>query len=296
VIPFLERLAAGERMVSDGAFGTQLMAAGLPPGTAPETAIFSDPDTVRAVAAAYADAGADIVHTNTFGGSPLRLAEANLEERTEEINRLAVSLAREGASGRAYVAVSCGPSGRILTPYGDAEPDAVLASFLRQLGAGVEAGADLVTVETMIDVREAVLAVRAARQVSESIPVLVTLTFNSTPHGFRTVMGTSVEQAVDELSAAGADVVGSNCGNGSDVMVELTGTFRAVTDLPLLMQSNAGLPEVSEGSVRYPETAEEFTAAAARFYEAGATIVGGCCGTTPQHIRAIRQVLDSLAA
>lgn len=290
---FLERLADGQRMVSDGAMGTQLMAEGLEPGASPESMVLRDLDTVRGIAAAYVEAGADVVHTNTFGASPLKLEDADLADRTEEINRLAVEAVRDAATDRAYVSVSCGPSGRLLAPYGDTAQETVFQSFVLQLRVAIEAGADLVTVETMIDVREAALAIRAARSVSTSIPVLATMTFDATPHGFRTVMGTSVEQAVHGLVAAGADVVGSNCGNGSDAMIQITEAFRAATDGPLIIQSNAGMPKVSAGALEYPETPEDFEAAAARLYEAGATVVGGCCGTTPEHVRAIRRVLDA---
>jgi len=292
VRPFLERLATGERLVSDGGIGTLLMEAGLRVGECPEAMIFRDPDAVRAVAAAYAEAGADVVHTDTFGASPLKLEDAGLADRVSEINAAAVSLARDAAEERAYVSLSVGPSGRLLEPYGDTDEDTVFESFLRQMEPALDAGADLVTVETMIDVREAVLAVRAAKATSDSITVVATLTFEPTPRGFHTIMGTSIQDAARELAAAGADIVGSNCGNGVDVMVQIARAFRAATGLPLLIQANAGTPEVDDGRVRYPETPEDFEAAAASLIDIGVSVIGGCCGTTPEHVRAIRRAVD----
>jgi 5-methyltetrahydrofolate--homocysteine methyltransferase len=286
--PLLERLAAGGVLVGDGAWGTLLMARGLEPGAAPETLNLSHPETLEEIARLYVEAGADLVTTNSFGGSPARLRRYGLEARTEEVNRAAVEAVRRAVADRAYVSASVGPSGHLLKPYGDGDPAEIAAGFERQIGALAAAGADLVCIETMIDLAEAVLAVRAARAVAPALPVMATMTFERTRRGFFTVMGASVEQAARALGEAGADVVGSNCGNGSEVMVEIAREFRARTGRPVAIQPNAGLPEPRGGETVYPETPEFMAAQATALVQAGVAIVGGCCGTTPEHIRALR--------
>jgi 5-methyltetrahydrofolate--homocysteine methyltransferase len=289
---FLERLRAGEVLVGDGGLGTQLIERGLRPGEAPESLNLARPEVLEEVARRYLEAGADFVTTNSFGGSPARLARYGLEARTEAVNRAAVEAVRRAVGDRAYVAASVGPSGHVLKPYGDADPAAIAAGYERQIHALAQAGADLVIVETMIDLVEAVLAVRAARAVAPGVPVVATMTFEQTPRGFYTVMGASIERAAGELAAAGADVVGSNCGNGSETMVEVAREFRACTPLPVAIQPNAGLPEPRGDRVFYPET-PEFMAEHARALRAlGVSVIGGCCGTTPAHVRAIRQAVS----
>ena len=286
-----ERLAVGAPLVSDGAMATLLMDAGLEEGSCPDVLSLTDPTTLAKISGNYAAAGADLVHTNTFGASPLKLAEYDLAHLTEEINRTGAKVARRGVGPDVLVSGSMGPCGRILEPYGDISEDEVYEGFLRQ-AAGLVAGVvDAVTVETMTDLREATLAVRAIRSADPKVPILATMTFQATPRGFNTIMGTSVEQAAQGLVEAGADVVGSNCGNGIGLMVEIAGAFRAATDRPLMIQANAGVPEVRQGLVHYPETPEDFAAAVPALLAAGVSIIGGCCGSDPAHIRAIRDAL-----
>lgn len=292
--PFLERVRNGERLVADGAFGTLLMESGLRPGEAPEGMVLRDPDAVRRVTAAYLEAGADIVHANTFGATPLKLADAGLGGRCEEIVRTALELARAAVGNRALVSLSVGPTGRLLEPYGDTTEGAVLESFREQMDAALAAPPDLVTVETMTDPREAVLAIRAVRDALPDVPLLATMTFDATPRGFRTVMGTDIAAAAAALQGAGADVVGSNCGNGVEVMLDVARRFREVTDAPLVIQANAGTPELRGGAVRYPETPGLFARAVPALVDADVSIIGGCCGTTPAHIRAVREALVAL--
>jgi 5-methyltetrahydrofolate--homocysteine methyltransferase len=217
----LDRVRRGDVLVGDGAMGTMLMERGLGVGECPERFNLDRPEVVEEVARLYAEAGADIVSTNTFGGSALNLEQYGLGDRTEEVNRQAVHAARRGAAGRAYVAVSCGPCGRILQPYGDTPAASVASSFRRQLEAALSAGPDLVCVETMIDLEEARLAIQAVRECDLEIPLVATMTFDATPRGFFTVMGVTVEKAVAGLTDAGADIIGSNCGNGIDRLVEI---------------------------------------------------------------------------
>ena len=289
--PFLDRVASGPVIIADGAMGSFLMRRGLKPGDAPESFNLTRPEVTREVAFLYLEAGAELVQTNTFGGSALKLAAHGLDDRTEEINRAAVEAVREVVGDRAYVSGSCGPCGRTLLPYGDAEPDEVRESFRRQVGALVEAGADVVCVETMTDLAEATLAVEAARAVSADVPVMATMTFDATPRGFYTIMGVDVTAATAGLLAAGADLVGSNCGNGIENMVAIAREFRACTDAPLLIQSNAGLPELVDGEVVYGETPEFMASHARDLLDVGVQVVGGCCGTTPEHTRALREAL-----
>jgi len=291
----LARLAAGEVLVGDGAWGTQLMARGLPPGEPPEIFNLERPEVLEEIASGYLAAGADLVTTNTFGGSPARLAKRGLDDRTEEINRAAVAAVRRAVGDRAYVSASVGPTGLLLKPYGEADPTALAAGFERQIGALAAAGADLVCIETMTDLAEALLAVRAARAAAPGLPVMVTLTFEKTHRGFFTVMGNPLAQAAAELGAAGADILGSNCGNGSETMVEVARELRKCTDRPLAIQPNAGLPEPRGGAVVYPETPEFMATQARALIAAGVQLVGGCCGTTQAHIRALRAVVDTAA-
>jgi 5-methyltetrahydrofolate--homocysteine methyltransferase len=292
----VKRLRAGEVLLADGAMGTQLMARGMTAGRCPEAYNLDEPAMIEAIAAAYRDAGADILQTNTFGGNPLRLARHALDGRTEEVNAAAVAVARRAAEGRAYVAASIGPTGRILKPYGDTDPADVAAAYQRQLRAVAAAGGvDLVLVETMTDLAEAVAVVRAARDAMPDVPVAATLTFEATKRGFRTIMGTTVSQAVQELTAAGAAITGANCGNGIETMVRVAAEFRACTGGLLLIQANAGLPEIRDGRPVWPETPEFYAEKAAGLLELGVNIIGGCCGTTPAHIAALRRLLGGRA-
>jgi 5-methyltetrahydrofolate--homocysteine methyltransferase len=288
----LDRLATGEILVCDGAMGTILFERGLKPGECPERWNLDRAETLTEIARLYAEAGADMVETNTFGGSPLKLAQYGLDSRTEEINVRAVRAARKGVSDRALVAASCGPTGRMLTPHGDMEPEEIYAAFERQLRAVLAEGVDAVCIETMTDLTEATLAIRAARALSPTMTILATMTFDSTPHGFFTVMGVTIEQAARGLLEAGADVVGSNCGNGIDNMVRIAGEFRNHTPHPLIIQSNAGLPRIEDGKVVYSETPDFMAARVDRLIDIGVNIIGGCCGTTPAHIAAMRRVVD----
>lgn len=291
----LDRLVAGEVLVGDGAMGTMLFAAGLKQGDCPEELNLTRPELLEDIARQYLEAGADLIETNTFGGSPLKLAAYNLQDRTEEINRAAVTAVRKTVGERALVSGSCGPSGKILKPYGDTEPEEMQESFQRQLKALIEAGVDVICVETMTDINEARIAVQAAKRIAPDLPVMATMTFDSTPRGFFTVMGVTIEQAAIELEAAGADIVGSNCGNGSENMVRIAEEFRQHTKLPILIQSNAGLPVLEKGEVVYPETPEFMAERARQMLELGVSIIGGCCGTTPPHIGAIREMVNSHA-
>jgi 5-methyltetrahydrofolate--homocysteine methyltransferase len=289
----LERLRQGDVIVGDGALGTMLMQRGLKHGDPPEAFNLTKPQVLEEIASLYLDAGAEIVTTNTFGASPLRLQQFFLDKETETINRNAVEAVRRAVQDRAYVSGSVGPSARILKPLGDTEPEEVFSSFQRQIRALLAAGIDLVCIETMMDAAEAVLAIKAARSLDPKVPVMATMTFSKTPRGFLTLMGTSLENASAELEKAGADIVGSNCGDGMDKMVEIARELRKHARVPVAIQGNAGLPVTEGTSLVYPETPEFVAEKAAEILQMGVQIIGGCCGTRPEHIKAIRKVVDS---
>jgi len=293
--PLPERIRAGDILVGDGAWGTLLMARGLAAGQPPETFNLSRPEVIEDVARLYLVAGADVITTNTFGGSPVRLRLHSLQDQVEAINRSAVEAARRAVGSRAYVSGSIGPSGRLLKPYGDLDPGELAESFAVQAQALAQAGVDLFCIETMTDLVEAQIAVRAARAAGPELPIVATMTFEPTRRGFFTVMGVSVEQASRGLAEAGADLVGSNCGNGVDAMVAVARAFHDCSSLPLAIQANAGLPETVEGALVYGETPEQFGAAVPAFIDAGVQLVGGCCGTTPAHVRAMRDAVSRAA-
>jgi methionine synthase I (cobalamin-dependent) len=282
---FARRLREG-LLIADGAMGTTLSATGHS-GAACELLNVEQPDRVRAAHAAFLAAGADLVETNTFQGSSIALGRHKLAARAREFNLAGARLAREAAGERALVAGSIGPTGAILEPYGDlAEADAQ-ASFEGQAAALAEGGVDCFIVETFSAIEEALLAVRAAA--ATGLPVAASMAFD--PNG-RTAFGVSPQRAAEKLPEAGAIAVGANCGTVSPLeMVEIVAQFRAATALRLIAQPNAGRPELTPSGLRFPESPEGMAEAAVRFREAGATLIGGCCGTSPAHIRAIAQRL-----
>jgi 5-methyltetrahydrofolate--homocysteine methyltransferase len=283
---FLDRVRRGP-VIGDGAWGTMLIERGLAIGRAPETWTLERPGDISALAREYVEAGAEIITTNTFGGSPTRLGQHGLGARLYDVNRRGVELARAAAGERAYVSASVGPTGLLLRPLGDADPAAVEDGYREQIRALAAGGADVICIETMTDLGEATLAVRAARAVAPALPVMATMTFDLTPRGPFTMMGVPVERAVTGLAEAGASIVGANCGNGVDAMAEVARAFRACTALPIAVRPNAGLPERRGGRLVYLESPEHFAEAAAALIDRGIAIVGGCCGTTPAHIRAL---------
>jgi 5-methyltetrahydrofolate--homocysteine methyltransferase len=289
----LERIRRGEVLLADGAMGTLLLGTGLKPGGCPESLNLDRPELLEQIAREYFNAGAEIVQTNTFGASPLKLAAYGLADQTEEINRSAVLAVRRAIGDKTYVCACCGPSGKLLKPYGDTEPDAIAQSFERQLRALVAAGIDAVNFETMIDLSEAEVAVKAAKTVAPELTVVATLTFQPTRRGLFTIMGNTIAETVERLAAAGADVVGSNCGNGIELMVEIAREFRKAGTMPVSIRPNAGVPQLVGGQPVYPETPGFMAVRIPALVSAGVSIIGGCCGTTPEHIRAFGAALDA---
>ncbi len=280
-------------LLSDGAWGTMFYSMGLKVGDCPEEWNVTRPESVKEVAAAYARAGSDMVLTNTFGGSRVKLGKFSFTARVKELNEAGARLSLEGAPG-GIVAGSVGPTGEFLAPLGTITEKEMEEVFKEQIEAIVAAGVKAICVETMISVEEAACAVRAAKAVDGSIEVMATMTFDHTPRGYRTIMGVDCKRAVEELGEAGADILGSNCGNGIEQMVPIAEEFRKLTDKPILIQANAGLPEIVNNETVYRETPEETASYVEALVEAGASIIGGCCGTTPEHIKAIKRVIDRL--
>jgi 5-methyltetrahydrofolate--homocysteine methyltransferase len=290
----MQRLKDGEILIADGAMGTMLMERGLNPGEPPESYNLTHPEVLEEIAELYVDAGADIIQTNTFGASPLKLSLYSMEDKTDQINRAAIRAVKKAIGEQSYISASCGPCGRLLKPYGDVEQDDVYNSFVEQMHIISDEGIDIICVETMTDLNEALIALKAAKTAAPSIPVIVTMTFDLTPKGFYTIMGTDITAAVTHLEQGGADIIGSNCGNGIDNMILIAAEFKQKSKLPIIIQSNAGIPEVKDNRVMYPETPRFMAERVKKLVTLGVSIIGGCCGTTPEHIRAIKKTLDSM--
>jgi len=288
----LTRIKNREILVCDGAMGTMLFQRGLQPGECPELINLTKPEVLKEIAVLYLESGADIIQTNTFGGSPLKLSDYELKDKCKEINIKAVEYVRKAVGENVYISGSCGPSGKLLKPYGDTEPDLMLKGFEEQIGALVNAGVNIICIETMTDLHEAVLAVEAAKIIVPEIPVIASMTFDNIPRGYFTIMGASIKDAINGLEKAGADIVGSNCGNGIDNMIDIAKLMNELSDKPILIQSNAGIPENKNGELIYPESPSYFEEKTLELIEAGVSIIGGCCGTTPEHINAIRKTID----
>ncbi len=287
----IDQIKKGKILVSDGAWGTFLQEKGLQVGECPEEWNLTHPDKVREIAQSYIDAGSDMIETNSFGGTSFKLAKYGLADKVFEINKAAAQISKE-AAGEKFVLGSVGPTGIILM-MGDVTEEELYDSFKEQV-LGLEAGgADAVMIETMTDLDEARLAIRAAKE-NTGLEVFCTMTFEKTVDGeFRSMMGVSPTDMVNTIIEAGAELIGANCGNGISNMIGIVEEIRKINkDIPVLVHANAGMPQYKDGETVFPETPDEMAQLVPAIIRAGANIIGGCCGTTPEHISSVRKTID----
>jgi 5-methyltetrahydrofolate--homocysteine methyltransferase len=285
-----ERLKNGEIIISDGALGTMLQAAGLEPGVCPETWNVDYPERIEAIARAYADAGSEAVETNTFGANRFKMSHYGLHDKVVEFNRKAVEITRRAIGPNRIVLGSVGPTG-VLLMMGEVTEEELYEVFKEQCVALAEAGADVICIETMTALDEALLAVKAAKE-NTDLEVICSMTFDKTVQGdFRTMMGVSPEEMTKALKTAGADIIGTNCGNGMENMIPIVEEIRRTdSEIPILVHANAGKPHYHDGKNIFDETPDITASYIPGLIRAGATCIGGCCGTTPEHIRRIKEV------
>jgi 5-methyltetrahydrofolate--homocysteine methyltransferase len=288
-LKIIDVLKKGKILVSDGAWGTFLYQKGLKPGECPEQWCLTHFDEVKDIAKSYVDAGADMIKTNSFGGTCFKLEHYGLEGKTKEINEAAVRASRE--AGDKWVIASAGPSGKMLVTEEVTEQE-LYGAFKEQVTALEKGGADAVCIETMSDIEEAAIAIKAAKE-NTKLEVICTFTFDRTVRGdYRTMMGISPADAARACIDAGADIIGTNCGNGIQRMIDIVKEIKsAVPEAFIIVHSNAGLPQDNNGKLIYPETPQETSEFVPALIKAGANIIGGCCGTTPDHIRAIKKIV-----
>jgi 5-methyltetrahydrofolate--homocysteine methyltransferase len=282
-------------VIADGAMGTMLFASGLTQGQAPESWNLEQPEKVAAVHSAYLEAGAQILYTNTFGGNRLRMELHGLEARVRDVNRAAANILGEVISkteGKALMAGDIGPSGQVLLPYGELRFEDAVDCFEEQAAALIEAGVDLVVIETMSDLEEVRAAVQAVRRVSQEIEMIITMTFDTKGY---TMMGVSPEKAAVELMQMGATAIGGNCGNGPEEVITVVEKMRFTAPNAILVaKANAGVPQLDKGVVVYRATPQSMAAYGISAYKAEASVIGACCGSSPAHIKAIDDALKGM--
>lgn len=284
---FLNKLKQ-KTLIFDGAMGTMLMEAGQASAKSPMLLNAEQPELVIDIHKRYYAAGADVVIANTFGGNPLKLTAEGLEQQMEALNRQGALLACQARPAGKFVAGDIGPCGKMVAPLGDVTPEEMENSFFLQARVLIDGGVDLIAIETMYSLEEALLAVNGVRRAGD-ILLLASMTFTQTKNGFFTMMGESVNQCTASLEKAGADMVGANCTLNSSQIIGLTEELRASTRRPILIQPNAGKPVTRKGVTYYEQSPSEFAADGAKIKAAGADMIGGCCGTTPGFIQELKE-------
>jgi 5-methyltetrahydrofolate--homocysteine methyltransferase len=281
---FLDRIQSGEKLVADGATGSNLQKRGLSMGVASERWVLENPEQILRLHSDFISAGSDIILTCTFGGSSIRLEQSGLADKIVEINTRAVELARQAAGDKVYVAGSVGPLGHLLKPLGPVEEEDAFKAFQQQIQTLDAAGVDLLVIETQFDLAEAGIAIKAAHSVSK-LPLVCSFSYD---RGTRTMMGVKPSQAGQELTEAGVDLIGINCGRSLNENLSALQMLRKSTDLPIWFKPNAGSPGLDDqGKPVYSLKPEEMGAEVSKWLAEGASVVGGCCGTSPEHLAAI---------
>jgi 5-methyltetrahydrofolate--homocysteine methyltransferase len=288
--PLLEQLLLEKPVITDGAWGTQIQTLGLEAGACPDAWNLENPAAVEKVAASYVDAGSRIILTNTFGASRVMLERHGLSDKAAAINRAGAEISCKAASNRAFVFGSIGPSGKLYFT-GEISEKELSEAFEEQAMGLAEGGVHGIVIETISELDEAKIALRAARKTG--LPIVVSMVYDSGQEFDRTMMGTTPEEAANNLKNEGADVIGANCGVGIEFILTVTKRLRAATDLPIWIKPNAGLPEVTDGKIFYKTNPAQFASHALNVRAAGADFIGGCCGTTPAFIRELRSSLGA---
>lgn len=283
-------LKTGKLLTSDGAWGTYFFSKGLQTGSCPEEWNLTNQKEVLEIAENYIEAGADIISTNSFGANKFKLAQYNLEDKLNEICKSAAVISRTAAGADKIVAASIGPTGKFLI-MGDVTKEELYDSFKQQAIAFENAGADAVCIETFYDLDEAEQAIKAVKE-NTSLEIICTFTFDKTAGGFNSLTGITPQQMTKKLIEFGADIIGANCGAGFEDMIMIVKKIREVSvQMPIMIQANAGLPFLENNKLIYSETPEKIKEIIPRIIDAGANIIGGCCGTTPDHIKVISEIV-----
>lgn len=286
----LDKLKNGKTLISDGSWGTFLQQKGLQAGDCPELWNVERPDDVLEIAKSYVDAGSDMIETNSFGGSRYKLEMYGLQDKVYELNKAAAEISRKAAGPDKTVLGSIGPTGKLIM-MGDVTEDDLYNAFKEQSMALEEGGADALVIETMSDITEAACAIKASKK-NTKCTIICTMTFEkSAPGQYNSMMGATPTEMVEQLIPLGVDIIGANCGNGIEGMIEIVKEVRNVNkEIPILVHANAGIPQLVDGETVFPESPDQMASCVGGLIDAGANIIGGCCGTFPEHIKKMVEI------
>jgi 5-methyltetrahydrofolate--homocysteine methyltransferase len=289
--PSVLQLAEQRTVLLDGGMGTELMKHGLSQGECPELWNVKKPETIKKIHTSYFESGSDVILTNSFGGNKIKLASSDLEKKCYELNFEAARIANQAKPKGKFVAGSMGPTGKFLQPHGDCTEKEFENAYAEQAKALSDGKVDFLLIETQYDLKEAICALRAAREQS-FLPVFVTMTFKKHPKGFYTIMGNSIHQCVEELEINNVPAIGANCTVNSEEMADIMFSFREATSLPLMAQANAGDPVVGKnGGITYSQSLKDYIRFVPAIVKNGASLIGGCCGTSPEYIKRMAEVI-----